>query len=105
MEMKRMEIVLGLMLVMTMLGVRLTTAHLPPGICIDHCLKECKSSGVGVAVCVKYCPVHCLPPDASTKEHYCNLGCMLDQCAKFTNEKKMNDCVSKCRKYNCKING
>lgn len=80
-----MKIFVGLMLVAVLLCVRPTTAHLPPGACIDHCLKECKLSGLGIGPCIKYCPVHCLPPDASTKEHYCNLGCMLDECAKFIN--------------------
>ncbi|KAL8471756.1 hypothetical protein ACS0TY_027882 [Phlomoides rotata] len=103
--MKRMEILVGLMLVAALLGVRPTMAHLPPGACIDHCLRECKLSGLGIGACIKYCPVHCLPPDASTKERYCNLGCMLDECAKFTNdEKKMNDCVVKCRRIHCNIN-
>ncbi|KAG6390211.1 hypothetical protein SASPL_147943 [Salvia splendens] len=76
---------------------------LAPRACIDHCMKECRSSGIGVAACMKYCPVHS-PSDTSTKEHYCNLGCMLDQCAKFTgDEKRMTDCVFKCRKFHCKI--
>ncbi|KAI3464258.1 hypothetical protein Pfo_020921 [Paulownia fortunei] len=105
MERKRIEILVVLLLLMAMLGARSITAHLPPGTCIKHCLKECKLSGIGAATCIKYCPVHCLPPDTSTKEHYCDLGCMLDQCAKFTNdEKKMSDCVTKCHKYHCKIN-
>lgn len=82
MERKRMEILVALMmmLVMTMVEVQ---AHFPPGICIQHCLNDCKNSGVGLGACIKYCPVHCLPPDTSTKEHYCNIGCMLDQCAKY----------------------
>lgn len=79
------ETLVGMMmlLVMALLTTRPVMAHLPPGACIDRCLKECKSSGIGVASCIKYCPVHCLPPDTSTKEHYCNLGCMLDQCSKY----------------------
>lgn len=61
-------------------------AHITqPESCIEQCMRDCKSSGIGVAACIKYCPVHCLPPDTSSrKAHYCNLGCMLDQCAKFT---------------------
>ncbi|XP_057793867.1 protein TAP1-like [Salvia miltiorrhiza] len=103
---KGIQTIVGLMMVvMALLNVGPTMAHLPPGACIDRCLKECKSSGIGVAACIKYCPVHCLPPDTSTKQHYCSLGCMLDQCAKFTSdEKRMTDCVFKCRKFHCKIN-
>ncbi|XP_042035625.1 protein TAP1-like [Salvia splendens] len=105
MDRKGIQTIVGLMtLVVALLNVPPTMAHLPPGTCIDHCMKECRSSGIGVAACTKYCPVHCLPPDTSTKEHYCNLGCMLDQCAKFTgDEKRMTNCVFKCRKFHCKI--
>ncbi|KAG8378553.1 hypothetical protein BUALT_Bualt08G0148900 [Buddleja alternifolia] len=126
MEGKRVEVFVCLMLLMAMLGVRSTNAHLPPGTCIKHCIKECKLSGIGVPVCVKYCPVHCLPPDTTKKQRYCNLGCMLDICAKFTDgkhfpilhtynfkflhtkqsfiiadEKKMTDCVFNCGKFHC----
>nr|Q04189.1 RecName: Full=Protein TAP1; Flags: Precursor [Antirrhinum majus]CAA40552.1 TAP1 [Antirrhinum majus] len=105
MESKRVDVLVGLMLIMAIFGVHSVTAHLPPGICIDHCMKECKLSGIGVVACIKYCPVHCLPPDSSSKEHFCNLGCMLDKCAKFNDdEKKMSDCVFDCRKFHCKIN-
>lgn len=85
MDRKGIQMIVGLMMMVTaLLNFQPTMAHLPPGACIDRCLKECKASGIGVAACIKYCPVHCLPPDTSTKEHYCSLGCMLDQCAKFT---------------------
>ncbi|KAL6512175.1 Protein tap1 [Orobanche gracilis] len=103
MESRKIEMIAGFMLVIAMLIVGPVTAHLPPGTCIKHCLAECKLSGIDNAVCIKYCPVHCLPRDTSTKEHYCNLGCMLDKCAKFTSdEKNMSDCVSKCNNSQCK---
>ncbi|KAL2467470.1 Protein TAP1 [Forsythia ovata] len=76
-----------------------------PESCIEQCMKECESSGIGVAACIKYCPVHCLPPETSSRRaHYCNLGCMLDQCAKFTDdEEMMGRCVSNCRTFHCNI--
>ncbi|CAA3017893.1 Hypothetical predicted protein [Olea europaea subsp. europaea] len=76
-----------------------------PESCIEQCMRDCKSSGIGVAACIKYCPVHCLPPDTSSrKAHYCNLGCMLDQCAKFTDdEEMMGRCVSNCRTFHCNV--
>ncbi|KAL2490180.1 eukaryotic translation initiation factor SUI1 family protein [Abeliophyllum distichum] len=71
-----------------------------PESCIEQCMKECKSSGIGVAACIKYCPVHCLPPETSSRRaHYCTLGCMLEQCAKFTDDEEMiGRCVSNCQK-------
>ncbi|KAL3638606.1 Protein tap1 [Castilleja foliolosa] len=105
--MERKEIKLTallLLIIMSTFSFRSTTAHYPPGTCIKRCLSECQLSGVDVSVCIKYCPVHCLPQHTSTKHHYCNLGCMLDECAKFTtDEKNMSDCVSKCNKSQCKI--
>ncbi|KAK4482070.1 hypothetical protein RD792_011577 [Penstemon davidsonii] len=104
MESKIVKVLIGLILVIAMFGLPSVDAHLPPGMCIQHCIKECKLSGIGISACIKYCPVHCLPPDTPGKEHYCNLGCMLDQCAKFNDdEKKMSECVFDCRKYHCKI--
>ncbi|CAA0837699.1 Unknown protein [Striga hermonthica] len=95
----------GLMLLMAMLSVRSVTSHFPPGTCIKHCVAECTLSGIDVAICTKYCPVRCLSQQISTKQHYCNLGCMLNTCAEFTkDEKAMSDCVSKCNKTKCKIN-
>ncbi|WP_237739766.1 hypothetical protein, partial [Vibrio vulnificus] len=94
-----------LLIVLTMPAV--TEAHLPqpagPGACISHCLKDCKLKGVITAACVKYCPVHCLPPNPFEKEHICNISCMLDTCAKYyDDEKKMTDCVFECSKVHCK---
>ncbi|PIN11621.1 hypothetical protein CDL12_15777 [Handroanthus impetiginosus] len=105
MEGKRVQIFAAFMLTMTMLGFPLMImAHLPPATCIGHCLKECKLAGIDVSTCIKYCPVHCLPPDTSTEQRYCSLGCMLDQCAKSTNdEMQMSHCISNCHEQHCKI--
>ncbi|CAI9117167.1 OLC1v1018513C1 [Oldenlandia corymbosa var. corymbosa] len=71
--------------------------------CLDHCIKGCKTSGIGPLKCFKYCENHCnSPAKPSPGWHYCKLGCMLEKCSKFhSDEGKQATCMVDCEKHIC----
>ncbi|MCD9560640.1 hypothetical protein HAX54_019368 [Datura stramonium] len=69
--------------------------------CIQHCMKDCKKIGISTSACLKFCPLHCIPPLHSPQVRYCNVRCILERCVDYKNEEeKLEGCATKCRKVN-----
>ncbi|XP_055831702.1 protein TAP1-like [Solanum dulcamara] len=66
--------------------------------CIKHCMKNCKRVGIPSAACLKFCPLHCIPPPMLSSEvSHCNARCILEHCLDYKNEEeKLEGCASKC---------
>ncbi|XP_019239707.1 PREDICTED: protein TAP1-like [Nicotiana attenuata] len=99
MEMKYLTLMVTMMTVMAIFEGELSMANLMEVKCIEVCMNECKKTGITTATCLKFCPLHCVPPMPPPEVRYCNLRCILRHCVDYKNdEEKLEGCVSNCRK-------
>ncbi|CAH9073042.1 unnamed protein product [Cuscuta epithymum] len=60
-------------------GLQPASANLMKVACIGVCMRECRTAGIGLPACLKFCPMHCIPPLPPRQVFHCNLEC-LNQC-------------------------
>ncbi|CAH9051277.1 unnamed protein product [Cuscuta europaea] len=60
-------------------GLQPTSANLMKVACVGVCMRECRTAGIGLPACLKFCPMHCIPPLPPRQVFHCNLEC-LNQC-------------------------
>ncbi|KAM3265178.1 protein TAP1 [Capsicum annuum] len=96
-----------LILMLTMMVIfegDLITANVMEVKCIKHCMKDCKKIGIPTPACLKFCPLHCVPPPRLPLPgvRYCNARCILERCVddyKNEDKEKLEGCASKCMNH------
>ncbi|XP_060188393.1 protein TAP1-like [Lycium barbarum] len=101
MEMKWLTLMVTMMAALAIFEGDLAMANLMEVKCIEHCMNDCKIIGIATAACLKFCPLHCVPPMPSPEVRYCSVRCVLEHCVDYQNEEeKLVGCASNCRNKN-----
>ncbi|KAJ8557791.1 hypothetical protein K7X08_004557 [Anisodus acutangulus] len=93
MEMKWLTLMVTMMVALAIFEGDLSMANLMEVKCIEQCMNDCKIIGIATAACLKFCPLHCVPPMPSTEVRYCNVRCILEHCVDYYNERSASSRV------------